>query len=172
MDDLASYFKEEKKAFPFYETSNDVLSMGGFELRKWNTNCERLQDFINNDTKEAIHENCIKKILGLDWNITSDEFKFYFTDIINVATNLPVTKRNVLKLSPMFFDRLGLISPNVLQIKIFFKEACVLKCTWDNLLNDKFIEKWKRFFKELENLTPIKVDWYLFSNHYGVIDFE
>ena len=56
VDDLASYLKKKKKAFPFYETSNDVLSMGGFELRKWNTNCERLQDFINNDTKEAIHE--------------------------------------------------------------------------------------------------------------------
>ena len=72
----------------------------------------------------------------------------------------------------MFLDRLGLISPNVLQIKILFKEACPLKCTWDNLLNDKFIEKWKKFFKELENLIPIKVDRYLFSNHYGVIDFE
>ena len=34
---------------------------GGFELRKWDTNCERLQDFINNDTKEAIEENCIKR---------------------------------------------------------------------------------------------------------------
>ena len=116
--------------------------------------------------------NCIKKILGLDWNITSDEFLFYFTDIINAAINLPVTKRNVLNLSSMFLDRLRLISPNVLQIKILFKEACPLKCTWDNLLNDKFIEKWKKFFKELENLTPIKVDRYLFSNHYGVIDFE
>ena len=35
--------------------------MRGFELRKWNTNCEHLQDFINNDTKEAIDENCLKK---------------------------------------------------------------------------------------------------------------
>ena len=61
LDDLASCFTEEKKAFRFYETSNDILSMGGFELRKWNTNCERLQDFINNDTKEAIEENCIKR---------------------------------------------------------------------------------------------------------------
>ena len=94
MDDLASNFKEEKR-FSIYETSKDILPMGGFELRKWNTNCERLQDFINNDTKEAIHENCIKKILGLNWNITSDEFMFYFTDNINAATNLPVTKRNV-----------------------------------------------------------------------------
>ena len=64
------------------------------------------------------------------------------------------TKRNVLK---MFFDPLGLISPTALQIKILFKEAFALKYTWDNVLNDKFIEKWKTFFKELENLTPIKV---------------
>ena len=95
LDDLASCFKEEKKAFRFYERSNDILLMGGFELRKWNTNCERLQDFINKDTKEAINENCIKKILGLDWNITSVEFLFYFTDIIHTAKNLPFTKRNV-----------------------------------------------------------------------------
>ena len=64
------------------------------------------------------------------------------------------TKRNVLK---MFFDPLGLISPIALQIKILFKEACALKYTWDNVLNDKFIEKWKTFFKELENLTSINV---------------
>ena len=119
--------------------------MGGFELRKWNMNCERLQDFINNDTKEAIDENCIKKILGLDWNITSDEFMFYFTDIINTASNLPITKRNVLKLSSMFFDPSGLISSIVLQVKILFKEACALK--WDDVLNDTFIEKRKKFFR-------------------------
>ena len=27
------------------------------------------------------------------------------------------------------------------------KEAC----TWDDVLNDEFIEKWSKFFKELEN---------------------
>ena len=131
-----------------------------------------MQNFINNDTKEAIDENWIKKILGLDWNITSDEFIFYFTDIINTASNLPVTKRNVLKLSSMFFDPLGLISPIVLQTKILFKEACALKYTWDDVLNGECFEKWNKFFKVLEKLTPIKVGRYLFTNHYGVIDFE
>ena len=57
----------------------------------------------------------------------------------------------------MFFDPRGLISPIVLQIKILFKEVCALKCTWDDVLTDKFIEKWKKFFRELENLTRIKV---------------
>ena len=100
-------------------------------------------------------QNCIKKIPGLDRNINSDVF--YFTDIISKISNLPVTKRSVLKKLSMFFDPLGLISPIVLQIKILFKETCVLKYTWDDVVNDKFIEKWKTFFKELKNLTPIKV---------------
>ena len=116
-----------------------------------------MQDFINHDTKEAIDEICIKTILGLDRNITSDEIIFYFTDIINTVSNLPVAKRNVLKNSSVFFDPLGLVSPIVLQINILFKEACALKYTWDDVLNVKFIEKWKTFFKELENLTSINV---------------
>ena len=56
----------------------------------------------------------------------------------------------------MFFDPLGLISLIVLRIKILFKEVCALKCTWDDVLTDIFIGKWKKFFRELENLTPIK----------------
>ena len=104
----------------------------------------------------SLRQKLHKKDTRLRLEITSDEFIFYFTGIINTAGNLPVTKRNVLKLLSMFFDPLGLISPIVLQIKILFKEACALKCTWDDVLNDKFIVKWKKFFKELENLTPIK----------------
>ena len=125
-DDLGFSFKEEKQVFQFFM---ERQRMDGFELRKWNKDSERFQDLINNDTKGAIDENWMKKILGFDWNITSDEIIFYFTDIINTASNLPVTKRNVLKLSPVFFDALGLICPIVLQIKILFEEACALKYT-------------------------------------------
>ena len=121
-----------------------------------------MQDFINDSTKEAIDEICIKTILGFDRNITRDEIMFYFTDIINTVSNLPVAKGNVLKNSSMFLDPLGLISPTVLQIKILFKEAYALKYTWDDVLNEKFNEKWKTFFKELENLTSINVDRQLF----------
>ena len=42
----------------------------------------------------------------------------------------------------------------------------------NNVLNDEFIEKWAKFFKELENLTPTKVGRYLFTNQHSAIDFE
>ena len=66
--------------------------MVGFELRKWNTNCEHFQDSIKIDMKEAVDDNFIKKILSLDCDIASDEFIFYFTDIIHTASNLTVIK--------------------------------------------------------------------------------
>ena len=69
----------------------------------------------------------------------------------------------------MFFDPSGPISPIALQIKFLFKEVCALKCTWEDVLINEFTENWNNFFKEL---TPIKVGRYLFTNHYGVIDFE
>ena len=128
----------------------------------------KLQNSINNVTKEVIDGNLKKVILGLDWNISSDESIFYFTDVVNKASNLPVTERNVLKPWFMFFDPLGLISLIVLRIEVLFKEACALKCISDDVLNDEFIEKWNRFLKELENLIPIKVVRCLFTNYYGV----
>ena len=46
---------------------------------------------------------------------------------------LPVTKRNILKISAMFYD------PLVLQVKILFKEACICNVKWGNLLPTAFI---------------------------------
>ena len=49
-----------------------------------------------------------QKVLGVNWNATTDKFVFEFSKIINIASKLNVTKRNMLKVSAMFFDPLGL----------------------------------------------------------------
>ena len=49
-----------------------------------------------------------QKVLGVNWNATTDKFVFEFSKIINIASKLNVTKRNLLKVSAMFFDPLGL----------------------------------------------------------------
>ena len=73
--------------------------------------CTSHERTINNSTGK----NCIKKILSLDWNIASDEFIIYFTDIINTTSNLHVTKRNVLKLA---FRPIGTNISQIIQIKV------------------------------------------------------
>ena len=44
-----------------------------------------------------------------------------------LSSRLNVTKRNILKLSAMFFDPLGIISPLVLQTKLIFKAYMLAK---------------------------------------------
>ena len=76
-----------------------------------------------------------RKVLGVNWNTTTDKFVFEFNDIINIASKLNVTKRNILKVSAMFFDPLGLICPILLQPKLLFRSILIQKCQWNTKVN-------------------------------------
>ena len=52
----------------------------------------------------------------------------------------------------MFFDPLGLISPVVLQAKLIFKQLCLEKSGWDDVLEESISKKWKKFLKNLEDV--------------------
>ena len=115
---------------------------GGFQLRKWITNLKSLQNHINKTSCKVNSESYVKKKnLGIEWNVSKDEFIFTFSDIIVAAESLPVINRNILKMSAMFFNPLGLIRPLVLQVKLLCKEACILNVKWDGLLPTEFEAK-------------------------------
>ena len=60
-----------------------------------------------------------KKVLGINWDIESDEFVYTFENILSLTETLPVTKRNILKIASSFFDPLDLISPiMMIQVKV------------------------------------------------------
>ena len=68
-----------------------------------------------------------RKVLGVNWKTTSNEFLFEFSDILDIASILNVTKQNILKFSPMFFHSLGLICLNLLQPKLLFRNVVTEK---------------------------------------------
>ena len=51
--------------------------------------------------------------------------------IVDLAQQLEPTKINILKISAMFYDPLGLMAPVVLQSKLIFHKICVAKYGWD-----------------------------------------
>ena len=53
-----------------------------------------------------------------------------------------------LKISAMF-DPLGLICPLILQVKLLFKEVCILNVKWYDLLPTEFVVKYNNFIEEL-----------------------
>ena len=137
----------EEQAFKFYENTKVYMNQAGFNLRKWQTNNANLQEEISR--KECKLDNAtnhttiyypatinkeprIRKVLGVSWDVDSDCFVFDFGEVVSMAENLSVTKRSILKISAMFFDPLGVISPIVLQFKLLFKRLCCIKSDWDN----------------------------------------
>ena len=71
-------------------------------------------------------DNEIRKVLGVNWNISHDKLELEISDLAKLALQLPATKRNILKITEMFYDPLGLVSPIVLQSKLKVTSAAKL----------------------------------------------
>ena len=69
------------------------------------------------------------KVLSVSWNTATKIFVLEFSHIVNVALKLNITKRNILKVSVMFFEPLGLIiCPILLYIaEIIIQKQCNTK---------------------------------------------
>ena len=71
--------------------------------------------------------------------------------------SLPPTKRSVLKLSAKLFDPLGLLSPFIVNMKIWFQKLCVDKVNWDDHLEGTMLAKWNHLFNEFSPLAKLNI---------------
>ena len=68
VDHVTSSFDSIKEGIQFYEISESCLLKGQFASRKWITNDQKLQRFIDAKENENIVENgTYRKVLGLHW---------------------------------------------------------------------------------------------------------
>ena len=82
----------------------------------------------------GFNSHTFRKVLGINWDTNNDFLVYEFDDIIAVASKLEITKRNILRVSAMFSDTLGLIFPIVLQFRLIFQSLCAEKVEWDSPL--------------------------------------
>ena len=116
VDDLSNSFNNVEDSFKFYEVSRKCLAQASFKLHKWATNNDELAKLIKLNENDAIEmykaddeiyvkdslgiSGTYRKILVVNWNTTAGKFVLEFSDIINIASKLNVTKRNILKSAP------------------------------------------------------------------------
>ncbi|KAJ8933563.1 hypothetical protein NQ314_013937 [Rhamnusium bicolor] len=93
-----------------------LFENGGFQMVKWMSNSNELlsqiPDFLQLNTPIAFDKESLK-VLGLEWNPSSDNFSFKISVSIS-----PCTKRNMLSLVARIFDLLGFLAPISLFIKL------------------------------------------------------
>lgn len=144
---------------------SNLLSTGGFRLRKWTSNCTELLADINpidhglacnKDLK--IDENL--KVLGIIWNPEEDVFRFRIS-LIDSPGN---TKRAVLSAIARLFDPLGWATPVIIAVKIIMQQLWTTKCEWDAIIPDHYLEKWTQLHFKLVSLEEISIPrWRNFS---------
>ena len=170
---MATCFNKGKLTFSFYENSKKILALGEFDLRKWFTNSRQLREKIcETENDRPIDIKAAEKILGVDWDLENDKFVFTFDEIVSFVSTLAVTKRNILKITNMFFDPLGFLCPIVLQAKLIFNKVCILKTGWDSELPVEVEKSWKSFLNFLKNLNDISFDRCLFADQKNFVSIE
>ncbi len=167
VDDLITGACNEGEAYQLYQSAKEVLTSGGFNLRKFVSNCAELQSKI--DEIEAIRQQqetsnriaeadgtytesnlcpgqatCVgeKKVLGVRWNVKNDQLVMSLHSLASTAADLEPSKRNIVSLVGRFNDPLGFLAPIIVRFKMFLQEMCEVKLGWDDPLPSNLSKKW------------------------------
>lgn len=129
VDDVIHAVNTEEEAEMLKKKSIDIFAAGGFELHKWHSNVDTLEDQNTNTDGEVSYAKqkfggdvLSTKILGIHWNKGSDEMAIKIP-----KSDFQETKRGALKFLASIYDPLGMISPLVLVGKCIFCELCETK---------------------------------------------
>ena len=160
---------DEDNAFELYTRSKQWLMEGGFNLRKFVTNCSNLQERIDHLECSAVthkptcltsaileDESYVKrtlgdsqgnlegfKVLGVHWNPTDDTLVFDIRHICSLAKEMEPTRLNIVGIASRFYDPLGILSPITVRFKLMFQDLCIKELNWDDRLSGEQLVKWK-----------------------------
>lgn len=157
VDDLLSGASTQLHASNLCAELNRILSSGCFQLRKWISNHPQVLEGIPDS---HIHPGVLEfgdhehtRTLGLIWFFQHDHLMY----TISNASNVQVTKRNMLSEIAQIFDPLGLISPCTITAKIMLQQLWTEKLAWDDPVPKCIQAKWSSYRNELVTLNDLKI---------------
>ena len=158
MDDLMSGVNSDEEAIEAYEQLHTRMKRGGFELRKWASNSQKLLDRIplalrETQVKLTFQEDEAVKTLGLFWHPAEDYFSF---TIQRDGRNI-TTKREILSEISKIFDPLGLLGPVIVPGKILLQKIWSQSISWDSELPTDLLKIWNSFYQELKSIENLKI---------------
>ncbi|XP_062714302.1 uncharacterized protein LOC134291052 [Aedes albopictus] len=170
MDDVITGANDVKTATELQGQLNTMLSGGGFQLRKWASNCPlalagipeenlaiRTPNGINLDPDPSV------KTLGLTWFPSTGVLGFQFT-IPALDADAIITKRTILSVIATLFDPLGLLGAVITTAKVFMQQLWTIRdenghpLDWDQSVPPTVGEAWRNFHEQLPILNQPKIE--------------
>lgn len=101
----------------YLEAINQVSQSSNLELRKWSSNCPKLDKSPALVPMKLSDEMEAVKALGNHWHPNEDEFGFK----INLTVNTVNTKRQMISDALKLFDPVGWLAPVIVKIKNLYQ---------------------------------------------------
>ncbi|XP_058839216.1 uncharacterized protein LOC131694744 [Topomyia yanbarensis] len=169
MDDVISGAGDIETALQLRMQFDSMMLSGGFRLRKWVSNCERVLEGIPKEIRALPEADEITwdkddtvKTLGLSWLHKTDCLKFQFT-IPTLTPNQFLTKRMILSIIASLFDPLGILEATIVMAKIYMQQLWNYRnkdgqrLEWDESIPTTVGEKWRRYQLQLPSLNLLRI---------------
>lgn len=140
----------------------DLLTKGGFPLRKFASNNDSIINDIPASDKEPtviIGDISYIKALGLKWSHQDDSFLFSYTPMEQPMPKC--SKRTILSNIASFFDPLGLVNPIIVTCKLLLQELWKLKLSWDESVPMSVYTQWIDICTQLLSIKHLRVPRYV-----------
>lgn len=157
VDDCVAGAESVKDILKLQQELISLLEKGGFELRKWASNCSELLSAVKAIdpqmplTFDSDGPNFVK-VLGLQWHPQNDIFSYCYTPI-----NVPCTKRNILSQIARIFDPVGFLSPMIFLAKRILQLLWLSKSDWDEIPSHEIVKTWEKITSELSEISKIRI---------------
>lgn len=140
-----------------------MLSGGGFELRKWSSNRPEIIKDIPVEHRQKnnilqLDDDDQIKALGMYWNMKGDCFIYQLKFDSNEK---PLTRRMMSSMIARIFDPAGWLNPSIIIAKIILQQVWRLRGKWDDVVPKNIQNQWTEYFADLSCVTHIKIErWF------------
>ncbi|XP_063912654.1 uncharacterized protein LOC135129432 [Zophobas morio] len=166
VDDLIYGANDINHASQILNDIKGILSKGGFELHKINSNHLPCIDSTSTPGIINLDKQAAAKTLGLFWNNCNDTIQY------SICLKNPkchkITKRGVLSTIAQIFDPLGLVAPVTVTAKIIMQKLWSLKLNWDESLPAELHTLWCEFLNAFPELTNISIPRHVVTNKHQI----
>ncbi|XP_055605041.1 uncharacterized protein LOC129753269 [Uranotaenia lowii] len=165
VDDMLFSVESEEEAVKIAKEARIINSQGGFEIRGWLSNSEKVMKAMG-ESKEfqkdlnVSNELNTERILGMWWNTSDDCFTFKVPrrceyELLH-GTATP-TKREVLRTLMQIYDPIGLLSNFLMYLKVLLQEIWRSGIDWDEHIEEQHLTKWRHWLSVLRRVETISI---------------
>ncbi|GBO10837.1 hypothetical protein AVEN_48012-1 [Araneus ventricosus] len=153
VDNLVTSVNDATELEQLKSQSIEIMKEGAFELRCW----------ASNDSKEDQDK---QMVLGLSWDVVSDELSCKLPANTDCTQEKPVTKRVLLSVINSVYDPIGFTAPALLLPKLLMQEAWRRKIGWDEVLPVELEHKYRLWEKTMHFMSKCSISRSLFAENY------